>query len=66
LGEDQIANRAKEMLEQFIQERHQKILYYRQVKKLSIRETADATGYRPLPDMPHSGTGPAIRNGYLG
>ena len=23
----------------------QKVLYYRQVKKLSIRETADATGY---------------------
>lgn len=29
------------------QERHQKVLYYRQVKKLSIRETADATGYSP-------------------
>jgi hypothetical protein len=29
------------------QERHQKILYYRQIKKLSIRETADATGYSP-------------------
>lgn len=28
------------------QERHQKVLYYRQVKKLSIRETADATGRR--------------------
>ncbi|HIF6624607.1 TPA: hypothetical protein ACX37D_000922 [Serratia marcescens] len=27
------------------QERHQKVLYYRQIKKLSIRETADATGY---------------------
>lgn len=27
------------------QERHQKVLYYRQVKKLSIRETADATDY---------------------
>ena len=27
------------------QERHQKVLYYRQVKKLSIRETADATSY---------------------
>ncbi|HHF9853325.1 TPA: sigma factor-like helix-turn-helix DNA-binding protein, partial [Escherichia coli] len=27
------------------QERHQKVLYYRQVKKLSIQETADATGY---------------------
>lgn len=26
-------------------ERHQKVLYYRQVKNLSIRETADATGY---------------------
>lgn len=26
-------------------ERHQKVLYYRQIKKLSIRETADATGY---------------------
>ncbi|MXP67135.1 recombinase family protein [Pantoea sp. Nvir] len=26
-------------------DRHQKVLYYRQVKKLSIRETADATGY---------------------
>ncbi|CAK6501143.1 hypothetical protein PANPB_00014 (plasmid) [Pantoea sp. Nvir] len=26
-------------------ERHQKVLYYRQVKKLSIQETADATGY---------------------
>ena len=26
-------------------ERHQKVIYYRQVKKLSIRETADATGY---------------------
>lgn len=25
--------------------RIQKVLYYRQVKKLSIRETADATGY---------------------
>lgn len=28
-------------------ERHQKVLYYRLVKKLSIRETADATGYSP-------------------
>ncbi len=27
------------------QERHQKVMYYRQVKKLSIRETAEATGY---------------------
>lgn len=26
-------------------DRHQKVLYYRQVKKLSIRETAEATGY---------------------
>lgn len=26
-------------------ERHQKVMYYRQVKKLTIRETADATGY---------------------
>lgn len=26
-------------------ERHQKVRYYRQVKKLSIRETAEATGY---------------------
>ena len=26
-------------------ERHQKVMYYRQVKKLSIRETAEATGY---------------------
>ncbi|WP_231293062.1 recombinase family protein [Serratia symbiotica] len=26
-------------------ERHQKVLYYRQVMKLSIRETAEATGY---------------------
>lgn len=31
------------------QERHQKVLYYRQVKKLSIRETADATGYSASP-----------------
>ena len=30
---------------QALQERHQKVLYYRQVKKLSIRETVDATGY---------------------
>ena len=29
------------------QERHQKVLYCRQVKKLSIRETADSTGYSP-------------------
>ncbi|MBL4277294.1 recombinase family protein [Vibrio fluvialis] len=29
------------------QERHQKVLYYRQVKKLSIRETANVTGYSP-------------------
>ena len=29
------------------QERHQKVLYYRQIKGLSIRETADATGYSP-------------------
>lgn len=29
------------------QERYQKVLYYRHVKKLSIRETADATGYNP-------------------
>ncbi|HBR1414299.1 TPA: recombinase family protein [Klebsiella pneumoniae] len=29
------------------QERHQKVLYYRQVKKLSIRETSEATGYSP-------------------
>lgn len=29
------------------QERHQKVLYYRQVKKLSFRETVDATGYSP-------------------
>lgn len=28
-------------------EKHQKVLYYRQVKKLSISETADATGYSP-------------------
>lgn len=27
------------------QERHQKVIYYRQVKKLSIKETAEATGY---------------------
>lgn len=27
------------------QERHLKVLYYRQVKNLSIRETAEATGY---------------------
>ncbi|ENN9210191.1 resolvase, partial [Klebsiella pneumoniae] len=27
------------------QERHKKVLYYRQVKKLSIREIAEATGY---------------------
>lgn len=27
------------------QERHQKVIYHRQVKKLSIRETAEATGY---------------------
>ena len=27
------------------QERHKKVLYYRQVKKLRIRETAEATGY---------------------
>ncbi|MNN74701.1 hypothetical protein D3C81_1909280 [compost metagenome] len=27
------------------QERHQKVRYYRLVKKLSIRETADATEY---------------------
>ncbi len=26
-------------------ERHQKVLYYRQVKKLGIRKTADAAGY---------------------
>ncbi|KPD01752.1 putative resolvase [Moellerella wisconsensis ATCC 35017] len=26
-------------------ERHQKVLYYRTVKKLSIQETAEATGY---------------------
>lgn len=26
-------------------ERHQKVLYYRQIKKLSIQETAEATGY---------------------
>ncbi len=32
---------------QAVQERHHKVLYYRQVKKLSIRETADATGYSP-------------------
>lgn len=29
------------------QERPQKVLYYRQIKKLSIRETAEATGYSP-------------------
>ena len=28
-------------------DRHQKVLYYRQEKKLSIRETAEATGYSP-------------------
>ncbi|EBX3952401.1 resolvase [Salmonella enterica subsp. enterica serovar Offa] len=28
-------------------ERHKKVLYYRHIKKLSIRETADATGYSP-------------------
>ncbi|HHU7293870.1 TPA: helix-turn-helix domain-containing protein, partial [Escherichia coli] len=26
-------------------ERHQKVMYYRQIKKLSIRETAEVTGY---------------------
>lgn len=30
---------------QIDQELHQKVLYYRQVKKLSIQETADTTGY---------------------
>lgn len=29
------------------QDRHQKILYYCQIKKLSIHATGDATGYRP-------------------
>ena len=29
-------------------ERHKKVIYYRQIKKLSIRETADATGYSAL------------------
>jgi len=29
------------------QERHPKVLYYRQIKKLSIRETSEATGYSP-------------------
>lgn len=28
-------------------ERHQKVLYYRQIKKPRIRKTADATGYSP-------------------
>ncbi|WP_245688446.1 helix-turn-helix domain-containing protein [Vibrio sonorensis] len=28
-------------------ERHQKVLYYRREKGLSIKETADATGYSP-------------------
>lgn len=28
-------------------ERHQKVLYYRQVQKPSISETADVTGYSP-------------------
>lgn len=28
-------------------ERHKKVLYYRQVKKMSIQETAQATGYSP-------------------
>lgn len=28
-------------------ERHQKVLYYRQEKKMSIQETAQATGYSP-------------------
>jgi len=30
---------------QVAQERHQKVIYYRQVKKLSIKETSEATGY---------------------
>ncbi len=29
------------------EERHRKVLYYRQVKKLSIKETAEMTGYSP-------------------
>jgi DNA-directed RNA polymerase specialized sigma subunit len=37
--------RAHTLGKQADQERHQKVLYYRQIKKLSIRETAEATGY---------------------
>lgn len=35
------------------QERHQKVLYYRQIKKLSIRETADATGLQCFTGLPY-------------
>jgi len=37
----------KDRVKQADQERHQKALYYRQIKKLSIWETADATSYSP-------------------
>ena len=37
----------KDRVKQADQERHQKALYYRQIKKLSIWETADATRYSP-------------------
>lgn len=35
------------------QERHQKVLYYRQIKKLSIRKTADATNLQCFTGLPY-------------
>lgn len=46
-GIERVHNMGKYRGKQADQERHEKVLYYRQVKKLSIRETADATGYSP-------------------
>jgi DNA invertase Pin-like site-specific DNA recombinase len=46
-GIERAHNLGKYRGKQADKERHHKVLYYRQVKKLSIRETADATGYSP-------------------
>ncbi len=48
-GIERVHAQGKHRGKQADQERHQKVLYCRQVKKLSIRETAEPTGWNPSP-----------------
>ncbi|EMA4784592.1 resolvase [Providencia rettgeri] len=44
-GIERAQNLGKYKGKQADKERHEKVIYYRKYKELSIRETADATGY---------------------